>query len=585
MLFKKNILYLFFKTIFQFVYLKILKFVRYIYLTTKNKFKIYREKPDKIHAIAEFLQNWRKLLTEAILILFFLSVTIALFFRIREDKIIVEPFEVPPKLVEQGYTKDTFASALRNEMNNISRNAIFKLKSNEVIGKSPDSQVKVEVGGIGLSFESIIQEIKSFFGHHDIKIKGEVFYDNKQVVIIVRNNDHEIYRKKKSIEALDSMMKDMAESVEKSINPHILVLYYYNQKRPENEIEELRTYIFKNGTNEQKAYNHLLQGVIFYDKRQFNQAMEECKMATEYKPDMPQVYNIWGLALEYLHRYDEAIEKYKYTIQLDPEYAAAYSNWGNVLNSLKRYDEAIEKYKKAIKIYPEYANAYIYWGITLTNLKRYDEAIEKYKNSIKIYPQNVNAYSNWGDVLIDAKRYDEAIEKYKKAIQIDPEDAITYNNWGLALESLQHYDEAIEKYKKAIKINPENADAYNNWGVVLDSLRRYDEAIEKYKKAIQINPEYANAYVYWGITLKNLKRYDEAIEKFKKAIQINSENAVACYNLGESLESLNRYQDALVQYKRYLKLEKNKEDRDAAKGKIAELERLLQTTAKEITKK
>ncbi len=161
-----------------------------------------------------------------------------------------------------------------------------------------------------------------------------------------------------------------------------------------------------------------------------------------------------GLKHHIAKEYLEAIEEYKAATELKPEYSEAYNNWGNALVELaktksgnkaeKLYKEACKKYDKAITYKQDYHEAYYNWGVALMELaeiKSGNEAEELYK---------------------------EACKKYDKAITYKQDFYEAYYNWGVALmelaeiksgnEAEELHKEAFEKFKEAIK---HGGDAYN----------------------------------------------------------------------------------------------------------------------------
>lgn len=120
---------------------------------------------------------------------------------------------------------------------------------------------------------------------------------------------------------------------------------------------------------EREANNRFLTGVKHHIAKEYLEAIEEYKAATELKPDSSEAHNNWGLALSDLAKtkfgnesetlLKEACKKYDKAIQLKLDFYEAYYNWGNALSNLAKtksgseaeelHKEAIEKYNEAIK--------------------------------------------------------------------------------------------------------------------------------------------------------------------------------------------------------------------------------------------
>ena len=264
-----------------------------------------------------------------------------------------------------------------------------------------------------------------------------------------------------------------------------------------------------------------------------------------------------GLKHHIAKEYLEAIEEYKAATELKPEYSEAYNNWGNALVELaktksgnkaeKLYKEACKKYDKAITYKQDYHEAYYNWGVALMELaktKSDNEAEELYK---------------------------EAFEKYNLATTYKKDKHEAYNNWGNALcllaetksgtEAEELYKEAFEKYKLATTYKKDDHEAYNNWGIALCLLAEtksgteaeelYKEACKKYDEAITYKQNYHIAYYYWGIALKELAKtksdneaeelLNEAIKKFQQAVEHGGKS----YNLACLFAIRNQKAEAL----------------------------------------
>ena len=242
-----------------------------------------------------------------------------------------------------------------------------------------------------------------------------------------------------------------------------------------------------------------------------------------------------GLEHHIAKEYLEAIEEYKAATELKPEYSEAYYNWGNALIELAEiksgneaeelYKEACKKYDKAITFKKDFQEAYYNWGVALMELAKtksgreaeelYKEAIEKYKLATQVKQDFYEAYYNWGNALMKLAEkksnskaeelLNDACEKYDKAITYKQDYHKAYYNWGVALMELAKtksgneagklYKEAIEKYKLATTYKKDKQEAYNNWGFALMELAKtksgseaeilYNEAAKKIKLAIK----------------------------------------------------------------------------------------------------
>ena len=305
-----------------------------------------------------------------------------------------------------------------------------------------------------------------------------------------------------------------------------------------------------------------------------------------------------GLKHHIAKEYLEAIEEYKAATELKPEYSEAYNNWGNALVELaktksgnkaeKLYKEAFEKYKLATKYKKDFHEAYYNWGLALCLLaetKSGTEAEELYKEACKKYDEAITykqdyheAYYNWGLALMELaeiksgneaeKLYKEACKKYDEAITYKQDDHEAYYNWGNALSELAKtksgneaeklYKEAFEKYNLATTYKKDLHQAYNNWGVVLCQLAKtksnseakelINEAIKKFQQAVEYGGDAYNLACLYAI--RNQKA--EALKYLDIALSRN-EITINFVEQDEDWKELRNdpdFQDLLSRYKK-----------------------------------
>ena len=333
---------------------------------------------------------------------------------------------------------------------------------------------------------------------------------------------------------------------------------------------------------EREANNRFLTGLKHHIAKEYLEAIEEYKAATELKPDSSEAHNNWGLALSDLAKtkfgnesetlLKEACKKYDKAIQLKLDFYEAYYNWGNTLMDLakiktgseaeKLYNEAFEKFKRATQDKPDFYEAYSNWGLALMELAKikfgseaeelYKDACKKYNKATQYKPDFYEAYNNWGSALRELakmksgseteKLYKEAFEKYKLATLARPNFYGTYYNWGNALmdlaeiksgsKAVELYNEAFEKYELTTTYKQDYYYAYNNWGNALIALAKtksgseaetlYNEAFEKFKKATTYKKDKHEAYYNWGnalVKLAKTKSGSEAETLYNEAVE------------------------------------------------------------------
>jgi tetratricopeptide (TPR) repeat protein len=138
---------------------------------------------------------------------------------------------------------------------------------------------------------------------------------------------------------------------------------------------------------------HLL-GVIAYQTKDHQKAIELIGKAIEINPGNPVFYSNHGIALQELKKLEEALASYNQAIAIKPDYADAHFNRGVVLKELKQLDASIASYEQAIAFKPDYAEAYFNRGNVLQELKQWDKAVSSYNKAVMLKPDFTQAIRN-----------------------------------------------------------------------------------------------------------------------------------------------------------------------------------------------
>ena len=385
-----------------------------------------------------------------------------------------------------------------------------------------------------------------------------------QLVNIKKNAEEEKNPEKKllleQLEASEKEKKDLAKKLDKDKDKNKRIALFL----------------------EREANNRFLTGLKHHIAKEYLEAIEEYKAATELKPEYSEAYISWGIALDDIAEtksrneaeelYKEACKKYNLATKYKKDYHKVYFIWGLNLSLIavtksgceaeELYEEACKKYDEAITYKQDYHEAYYYWGTALMELAKtksgseaeelYNEACKKYDEAITYKQDYHEAYYNWGVALMKLatiksgneaeELYKEAFEKYNLATTYKQDDHQVYNNWGIALvklaktksgsEAEELYKEAFEKYNLATTYKQDDHQVYYNWGIALLLLARtksaseaeklYKEAFEKCNLATTYKQDDHEAYNNWGIALSDLaktKSGSEAEELYKEAFK------------------------------------------------------------------
>jgi Flp pilus assembly protein TadD len=235
----------------------------------------------------------------------------------------------------------------------------------------------------------------------------------------------------------------------------------------------------------------LYLGVVYYDRRNLDEAIRLMSRAIALQPQEPSAHNHIGLALLARHEYPSAVQHFKTAIQLKPQYFDALNNLGNALKRQKNFVEAEQTFREILRLRPDY----------------------------------LYAHHNLGLLLFEQRRFAEAEKEFLRTLEIDPQFHKAHYQLGQAAENMGNFDEAAARYETALKVEPEHFQAMS----ALLALRGYtvsDTFITAAEQAAQREDllEPASFTLCYGLAkrFERLKNYDKAFAFLKLANQRRS---------------------------------------------------------------
>ena len=168
-----------------------------------------------------------------------------------------------------------------------------------------------------------------------------------------------------------------------------------------------------------QTLEHIAAGMRLVEAGKFNQGNKEFEQASEFSPDSPEVFSIWGAALRMQKRYKGANKRFAKALKLAPDDPEIAFNWGMSKMEEKDSDGAIELLTKTIELQPDNHLAYNYLGKSYGQKKMYAEETESYRKVVELKPDFGWGHFNLGIVLSLQKKFQEAAPHFERAIEID----------------------------------------------------------------------------------------------------------------------------------------------------------------------
>ncbi|MDD5023002.1 MAG: AAA family ATPase [Candidatus ainarchaeum sp.] len=160
--------------------------------------------------------------------------------------------------------------------------------------------------------------------------------------------------------------------------------------------------------------------------------------------------------------YEKAIENYNMAILLSPVFSEAYFNRALSYYQLKNFEKSISDYSKAAELDPKNPIIYNNRGDAYYRKQDYHTAVKDYDKAITLNPEYLKAFYNRGLSYASLEDYDKAVEDFTKVVELKSDFAEAYHLRGLAFEYNGNLEKAVKDYEDAIKLNPELEDAKNH---------------------------------------------------------------------------------------------------------------------------
>ena len=366
----------------------------------------------------------------------------------------------------------------------------------------------------------------------------------------------ELYKKRESLNRLESRLFDLALSINKLIG----------SGTPVSERKRLAIEMFERG-NSKGVVEILNEKDIAADAAQACKEIEQGKLLVDSGRSLIEagLQKTRSLAEEYVlrakalmtdyaepRRFELACHAYEQGIELtranlsEEELAKSLFEYGHFLQTNKRYDLAEVRYRENLDIYqrlaaispqvyePDLAMVQNNLGILYKDTQRYEDSEEMYLSAMEIYrrlaaispqvyePDLATIQNNLGLLYKDTQRYEDSEEMYLSAMEIyrrlaaispqvyEPDLAMVQNNLGTLYEDTRRYGDSEKMYLSAMEIRrrlvaanpqvyePDLAMVQNNLGTLYEDTRRYGDSEKMYLSAMEIRRRLvaANPQVY-----------------------------------------------------------------------------------------
>ena len=473
---------------------------------------------------------------------------------IRPPSVKFEGILVPGELIEMGYTPQTVAERLIDA-------AIFFRANTRSPLADPTSMahvtrnVDLELGALGISFNSIVAFARAITGRNLHIVTGEILRHgaSDRVSLRLRIDGHKVFdgSARFTHESIEALLSEGAHALVKQIDPSAVALHHSTRGEGESAGEVVAFMLERASSSDEYAQAFFVLGTVHLMGEEFDEATRAYNRAIEFDPGFSAAYGARGVALAEQGKVESAIESFRKSTDIHPDSAPVQYNWGKALFECGDFIGAIERFRRAVRADPRFADAHYNWGLALEKQGDSEGAINQYRRAVHADPRNASAHNNWGLKLAEQGDIEGAIEQYRRAVWADPRNAKAHFNWGNLLNRRGDIEGAVEQYSRALRADPDHSYARINLGNLL--LQRGDAAgaIEQYSRVVLADPDHADAHFNWGLVLVEQGDFEGAITRFERAVQANSTDsaaynawAILLANLGDCEGAAEKFREA-----------------------------------------
>ena len=217
------------------------------------------------------------------------------------------------------------------------------------------------------------------------------------------------------------------------------------------------------------------------------------KKVIKMNPDIAKAHKDLGIIYLNKRLFDYAEDEFKIAMQLQPNDFEIIFEYANFLYSISKNTEAERYYQEALDISPDNVLALTFMALNKLILNQLDEAKAYIEHALKVNPHHEYIQFCAGRIFYARKEYDEAKHYLIHAVEQNP-DIETQNTLALTYYELEEYQSAINIFENLLAKKPENISVLMSLAKCHAGLKDNDKALEYLDKLVTIFPEDEEAH-------------------------------------------------------------------------------------------
>lgn len=300
-------------------------------------------------------------------------------------------------------------------------------------------------------------------------------------------------------------------------------------------------------------------------------------------PKSPQLWTLFGVALEHVGRTEEALKAYNQTLKFAPDSLAALEGAAQLEYKNKSKD-AIPLLERIVRIQPANQTAFAMLGALQYQQRNFDEAVKDFESSGELAGSQPASLMEYSLSLIHIDRDSDAIPLLQRVIAMDPSNSIARYDLGLtqwrlgdsadALATLdpllntqppdarsvrlaaaihEANDEtpkAVDLLRSAIIAGPDDVDNYLSFAMLAFKHGSYSVGADMLSAGISRLPDSAALFIARGVLYGQNGEFEKAMDDFEQAHRLDPSNSMASSAQGIALSQRHDNKDAIEAFRR-----------------------------------
>jgi len=344
-----------------------------------------------VEALSELIAVIRALAVNLALIAGVVVGIVVVMGELSRPTLVLEPIRVPPRLAAIGYSPESAARLLKEEIGAIRRQSRTVKELQGLAGEweLPD----VQIPETETTLRQVLNHLRDILERPETRIAGDIVGDDA-LGYTLRLWDPDAGPigtvEEVAADAVPELFREGAIRVMTHAEPYVLALYLSLLGNSE-------------GTSDR-----VIEDLI------------AASLANDRADDDPWAHNLQGLVLERRGEHAAALAAYEKAIDLDEEFVIAHINRAQALARLGRVFDERAAYAEAEAYGRNLDYLHYYWGMSHYRQREYRQAAERLEQSIALNDAHAPSFTNAGLALYRLRCHAPALARFERALRLDP---------------------------------------------------------------------------------------------------------------------------------------------------------------------